>query len=292
MTARQFLALQSARSTAAKLRKHRASYDGNEGFKEQVDVLHGHLSRVDLLAREQAAAAQGTGDLQVVARDQLVNSLLIVSGLGEGWAAATGQTLLRHRLTAHRTELLGWGLRLDVRADNLLQAAREAASLGAVRFGLTTELLDELAGHIVAWTKSSTTREFRDERKTVTQDLGDAVVETMTFLRDVIDPLMRGFLRSDPRFFEEYRNSRRIGGRRTSREEAAAPEAADRTLTPSGPGAMPSQGQGADAGARMVSEGWVVDEDDAADAALEAVLTPTDMESERDSEADRPQLAS
>jgi hypothetical protein len=275
MTARQFLALRSARATAAKLRKHQAAYADLPGFADQVHHLDVLLARIDRLAREQAVAHLGTAAVQAQAREELVDSLVILAGFGEGWAAATGNTLLRHRLATSRTDLLAQGLRLDVRADNLLAAAREALALGADRFGLTHDLVDQTAARLAAWTASATLRDTRDQRKTVTQELGDAVVETMTFLRDVMDPLMRGFLRSAPRFAEEYRHARRIGGRRPAREDQEiAP--LDAVAPPAPPLPVAGPAPAADATADLISEGWVVDEDAAADAALEAVLAPAE----------------
>jgi hypothetical protein len=263
MTTRQFLALQSAKSTLEKLRKHERTYAHNAGLIEQVAKFNEVLAQVTRLAREQAAASDGLTAENSKARENLIDTLPVLTGIGEGWAAAAGHESLRSRLTTNRTELTALGLRLEVNAPVYLEAAREAGNLGAERFGMTEKLLGQLSTQIEQLAAAPTVRGVRDERKTVTQELSDALVEMMAFLSDVLDPLMRAFLLTAPRFYEEYRNSRRIGGRRSGTDKEGE---VDSTLET--PAEVP-----AGTGLQMASQGLVVDEDAEADAALEAALT-------------------
>ena len=269
MTARQFLALQSAKATSEKFRKYKHLYNGNPGFAEQVGKFDGYLSRVNQLAREQAGSAEGLTVENSKAREKLIDTLLVVTGIGQGWAAAAGHETLRRRLTTSRTELIALGLRLDMNAHAYLEAACEARDLGAERFGMTEALLGRLSQQIDQITSAPTVRGVRDERKTVTKELSDALVEMIGFLSEVLDPLMRAFLLTEPRFYEEYRNSRRIGGRRSGGSDSGEEEST-----------VPGAEVPAGTGAQMVSQGLVVDVDAEADAALNATLkkdteTPT-----------------
>jgi hypothetical protein len=220
MTARQFLAFQSAKSTAAKFRRHRLLFAANEWLVEQTDRLNLMIARVTRLAREQAAASTGLTVEQGKARQDLADTLVEVCGLGEGWAASVGNERLRTNLTVTATGLAALGLRIEVVAPTLLTSLREASALGASRSGVTTEVLDALGAQIDRLIASSSVRDLRDERKSATQELSTALLELMTFLRDVLDPAMRSFQRREPRFFEEYRNSRRVGGRKAKEDEA------------------------------------------------------------------------
>jgi hypothetical protein len=215
---------------------------------------------VNRLAREQAASSEGLTVENSKAREKLIDTLLVVTGIGQGWAAAAGHETLRSRLTTSRTELIALGLRLDVNAHTYLDAAREARHLGAERFGMTDALLGRLSEQIDQVTAAPTVRGVRDERKTVTKELSDALVEMMGFLSDVLGPLMRAFLLTEPRFYEEYRNSRRVGGRRSGADNADEEGTVQSAEVPAG------------TGAQMASQGLVVDEDAEADAALNATL--------------------
>jgi hypothetical protein len=162
---------------------------------------------------------------------------------------------------------------------------------------VTTEVLDALGAQIDRLIASSTVRDLRDERKSATQELSTALLELMTFLRDVLDPAMRSFQRREPRFYEEYRNSRRIGGRKpkesddeaTETAEAEADADADAKVkskvdqetkgevtapVAAAPATMvASESKEAEAtGKQMKAEGWVVDQDAEVDAELEKVI--------------------
>jgi len=126
MTSRQFLAYQSAKSSAAKFRRHRVLFAANEGLVEEVTKLDGMIERVTVLAREQAAASRGLTLEQRKVREELIATLVEVGGIGEGWAAAVGDEMLRARLTVTQTGLEAVGLRLEVVAPAILEAAREA----------------------------------------------------------------------------------------------------------------------------------------------------------------------
>jgi hypothetical protein len=293
MTARQFLAFQSAKSTAAKFHRHRLLFAANEWLVEQVDRLNLMIARVTRLAREQAAASTGLTVEQGKARQELADTLVEVCGLGEGWAASVGNERLRTNLTVTPTGLAALGLRIEVVAPTLLTSLREASALGASRSGVTTEVLDALGAQIDRLIASSTVRDLRDERKSATQELSTALLELMTFLRDVLDPAMRSFQRREPRFYEEYRNSRRVGGRKPKESDDEATENADADAEAkvkskvdqetkgevTAPVAAASatmvafEGKEAEAtGMQMKAEGLVVDQDAAADAELEKVI--------------------
>ena len=267
MTTRQYLALQSAKATSAKFHRHRDEFSNNEGLVHEVDRLDLMISRVMNLAKEQAAATKGLTVENGKVREELAETLLEVGGIGEGWAAAKGNEVLRAKLAVTATGLAGLGLKIEVVAPAILEAAQEAASLGADKYGLTPDLLDDLAAQLQRLSVAPTVRDFRDERKTVTSELSAALIELMTFLRDVIDPLMQGYRRRKPRFFEEYRNARRIGGRKAKEEQPAAPAAAEATTTR--PLASPADPAST---AQMQAEGIVLDQDSEADAELDKVL--------------------
>jgi len=173
------------------------------------------------------------------------------------------------KLTTNRSDLSALGLRLDLHATPILKAATEAFGLGASRYGMTQEMLDDLGRQIKAVSKMSTVRDSRDARKTVTMELGKAIVEMMAFLLNVIDPLMNGYQRREPRFFEEYRNSRRIGGKASGKEEEAKEEDSAQAETAK-PYSAPKP-PAASTDEQMTAEGLVVDQDDDADAALAQV---------------------
>jgi len=287
MTARQFLAFQSAKSTAAKFRRFLLLIAFSEWLVEQVRHLETLIERVTLLAREQAAASTGLTAEQSKARQDLVDTLVELCGLGEGWAASVGNERLRTNLVVTPTGLAALGLRIEVVAPALLTGLREAADLGAHRSGLTTEVLDGLAGQIDRLVAATTVRDFRDERKSATQELSNALVELMTFLRDVLDPAMRSFQRREPRFYEEYRNSRRIDSRKTKaedkeeeQEEAQGQETTEPTQAQA-PASAPAPTPPAPARpavTAMREEGIVLDQNAEADAALDKVLGPASDE--------------
>jgi len=139
---------------------------------------------------------------------------------------------------------------------------------------MTQEMLNDLGRQIESVSKMATVRDSRDARKTVTTELGKAIVEMMAFLLNVIDPLMNGYQRREPRFFEEYRNSRRIGGKvaekdeETEEEDSAQAEATKPSPAP--------KAQAASTDEQMTAEGLVVDQDDEADAALAQVTGEND----------------
>jgi len=91
MTTRQFLAYGSAKSTAAKFARHRLLYAANEGLNEEVGKFNALLDRVGELAQEQAAVALGLTTENSKAREDLIDSLVEIAGIGEGWAAAKNQ---------------------------------------------------------------------------------------------------------------------------------------------------------------------------------------------------------
>ena len=281
MTTRQFLAYGSAKSTAAKFARHRLLYAANEGLNEEVGTFNALLERVGDLAQEQAAVAMGLTTENSKAREDLILSLVEIAGIGEGWAAAKGQEILRAKLTTSRSDLSALGLRIELHAAPILKAATEAFNLGASRYGMTQEMLDDLSRQIQTVAKMSTVRDSRDARKTVTTELGKAIVEMMAFLLNVIDPLMNGYQRREPRFFEEYRNSRRIGGKATEKDEETKAEDSAQAETAK-PSTAP-KAQAASTDEQMTAEGLVIDQDDEADAALAQVTgenedTPTARE--------------
>jgi hypothetical protein len=288
MTARQFLAFQSAKSTSAKFRRYHLLIAVNEWLADQVRHLDTLIERVTLLAREQAAASTGLTAEQSKARQDLVDTLVELCGLGEGWAASVGNERLRTNLVVTPTGLAALGLRIEVVAPALLTGLREAADLGAHRSGLTNEVVDGLAGQIDRLVAATTVRDFRDERKSATQELSNALVELMTFLRDVLDPAMRSFQRREPRFYEEYRNSRRIDSRKTKaddkeeeQEEAQGQETTEPTQAPASAPASTPPAPARPAVTAMRAEGMVLDQNAEADAALDKVLgTTSDEEAE------------
>ena len=213
MTSRQFHAYQSAKATAAALRRYRDVYAHNEGMVAEVSRVEAMLERVTHLAQEQLSVTKGGAATGLRARQELIVRLWEVCGIGEGWAAAVGREELRARLTVTEAGLSALGLRILLLAPVLLSAAQEAASLGAARYGLTGEVLADLAGHIERLGVARSSRDAIDERKAVTAELDRALKELMAFLRDVLDPLMQGYRRRAPRFLEAYRLARRIGGR-------------------------------------------------------------------------------
>jgi hypothetical protein len=266
MTARQFHAFQSAKSTAAKFRRHWPLVAANEWFVDQVTELDRLVERVGRLAREQAAASTGLTAEQGKARQDLVNTLVELCGLGEGWAASARHERLRTGLAVTPSGLTALGLRIEVVAPALLGRLREAASLGAQRCGLTPEVLDGLAAQIHRLTSGATVRDARDERKSTTQELNAAVIEMLTFLRDVLDPAMRFFQRSEPRFYDEYRNARRVDGRNAKADapEESGFEAPPVAAAPADDSALTSTA--------MQAEGLVLDQNAEADAELDHVL--------------------
>ena len=283
MTARQFLAFQSAKSTAAKFRRHRLLIAANEWLVEQVDRLDVMIERVTNLAREQAAASTGLTAEHGKTRQDLVDTLVEVCGLGEGWAASVGHERLRTNLTVTPTGLAALGLRIEVVAPALLVGLREASSLGAYRSGVTGEVLEDLAAQVDRLIRSTTVRDARDERKSATQELSNALIELMTFLRDVIDPAMRSFQRREPRFYEEYRNSRRVDQRKTKGEEKDEETGNGETESPkeatSGTTGTTVAATTETASASVMrEEGMVLDQNAEADAALDKVLGESSAE--------------
>jgi hypothetical protein len=293
MTTRQFLALQSAQATSAKFHRHHEVYADNEGLAEEVVTLDGMIDEVTDLAKQQAEVAKGLTVEQGRAREELVATLVEICGIGEGWAAKVKNDVLHAQLTVTATELTALGLKIGLVAPTLFEAARRAADLGAARYGLTEARLADLEGKIRQLVQAPTVRDRRDERKAVTEGLNTALVTLMTYLQDVIDPMVRAYERTEPRFYTEYRNSRRVGGRKSKESEASETSDASDASEEEAEGVAETPVAATDSGAtrgqavpaaaaqlspaeeirvKMAAQGLVVDQDAEADAALDHVL--------------------
>jgi hypothetical protein len=96
---------------------------------------------------------------------------------------------------------MGPGLTGHARA--IWEIGTRSLSLGASHYGLTPKMLTQLEAAIVVCDEADILPE------SATAALRGGVDRLSFFLRDVMDPLMRGFLLSAPEFYTEYVEARK-----------------------------------------------------------------------------------
>jgi hypothetical protein len=177
------------------LLKHESCYQGIEGFKDQVAVFRRlaerALARKQREGRDTALSPESAG---------LIQALLVVSGPLEAWAAIIGEEVVRCQAGAQRRELRAMGSGLSGHAQALSAIGAEAIKQGASHYGLTSSMLDDLNERIRAYDAASCEG---------VPTLRSATDQLSFFLRDVMDPLVRGFLIRAPEFCADYRKARK-----------------------------------------------------------------------------------
>lgn len=202
MHRRRHLVLHTLHPLSNCLKDHEAVYRNVPGFTEQVAVFH-RLAAAAALQTEHCLDGRPhlPQDLRDV-RESLIQTICSVSGPLAGWAAVIGDESLRGQLVRTAAELRAMGPTLSDHARAIAAIGRCTLTQGAGHYGLTELALERLLRE---------TREFEtrvDACPDAFQTLHGAAEELHAFLRQVLDPLVSGFLLSAPHFCAAYRQAR------------------------------------------------------------------------------------
>ncbi len=203
MTRRHALLLRSLPLLAECLQTHENVYLAVPGFAEQVTVFRRLAIKAQL--QEQCSLRIDTElpiDLQL-AREALIQACRAVSGPLAGWAAVIGDERLRNQVNSTPDELRAIGQGLIDHARAIAAIGRRTLPQGAGHYGVTKIALERLDQETEAF--SAAVGGFPG----ALPSLRTASDQLRFFLRDVMDPLVDGFLLSAPGFCAAYRQARK-----------------------------------------------------------------------------------
>ena len=203
MTRRLQLVLLSVPSIQACLERHRSCYRPIAGFVDQVIVFERLAGRAVSL-KHRLTEGEVEEELPLDADSEaLIDAVLVASGPLEGWTAIIGDEGLRCQVSSKKHELRAMGPGLTGHARAIWEIGSQVIDRGANHYGLTSKMLTQLEEKIAICEEAPILAE------SAPRALRGAVERLSFFLRDVMDPLMRGFLLSAPEFYTEYVTARK-----------------------------------------------------------------------------------
>jgi len=203
MTRRQQLVLLSVPSIQSCLERHRACYRPIAGLVDQVTMFERLAARAVSL-KQRADESDPEEEVPLDAdTEALIEAVRIASGPLEGWTAIIGDETLRCQVGSTKSELRAMGPGLTGHARVIWEIGSRSLDRGAGHYGLTSKMLSRLEETIAVCDQADILPESANRA------LCGAVDRLSFFLRDIMDPLMRGFLRSAPEFYVEYVEARK-----------------------------------------------------------------------------------
>jgi hypothetical protein len=185
------------------LRRHETIYRGVPGFTEQVEIFRRLATEAETQAERCLDSSPDLPTNLREIRETLIQTVCAVSGPLAGWAAIIGDESLRSQFSSTPQELRAMGAGLGDHARAIAAIGRCTLGQGAGHYGLTEIALERLHQETLRF------EETLERCPEAFHSLRSAAEELHVFLRDVMDPLVRGFLLSAPGFCAAYRHARK-----------------------------------------------------------------------------------
>ncbi len=187
-----------------------------------------------MLAEEQERNNQGLAINKERVRDLLIDTMQIVGTQVKSWAAVNQEDALFAQIETSKAKLRRQGFKLTEKATALEALAAERLTELA-DYGVTQAWLDELTARAEAYEEMVVApRSAIAQRKTLTAMITREVKELRRFMREVIDTMLRQFGRTEPQFYLDYKNARRIvrtGSRSRQSDDEVVSETASSRVT-------------------------------------------------------------
>jgi len=185
------------------LQTHESVYQRVPGFAEQVTVFRRLAIKMQLQEqRVLRSEIEVPIDIQAI-RDSLIQACRAVSGPLAGWAAVIGDESLRCQVASTPEALRAMGPALIDQARTIAAIGRRTLNQGAAHYGVTKSALEHLDQAADAF--EAAVASFPE----AVPSLRTASDHLRFFLRDVMDPLVEGFLLTAPEFWSAYRQARK-----------------------------------------------------------------------------------
>jgi hypothetical protein len=211
MQKRQYEQMNAADNTLAVLEKNAAITGTVPAIGVVARDIRERMTLVGTYVEEQERNQKGLTELKNTARTNLVNVTLTVCGQLKSFGKRSGKADVRERASEPRSAWMKVPQsKLGERAKAILELAREhRAELTA--FGMTDALLTKMETEIAAFAAELLVpREVINRRKTITGLVAAEMKEVCTVLREELDPLMRQFEATHPKFYANYHHARAL----------------------------------------------------------------------------------
>jgi cob(I)alamin adenosyltransferase len=235
MEKKQYEQMNAADSTLAVLQKNTAITGTVPAIGDAANDIRERMKLVGTYVEEQERNQKGLTELKNQARTNLVNVTLTVCGQLRSFGKRSGNADVRERASEPRSAWLRVPQsKLGERAKAILGLAREHRT-ELTAFGTTDALLTQMETDMAAFAAALLVpREVINRRKTITGLVAAEMKEVCTTLREELDPLMRQFEATHPKFYANYHNARTLvdlpviprARRQASRRAADAKKAA------------------------------------------------------------------
>lgn len=211
MTNRQYAQVNAARCTLEVFYKDEEIIAPYEGITEIVGKVEDKIIDIEELVEAQERDKTGVTENKEIARRNLVDIVMIVSGKLMPLGKAKNDADLVQRASATKSDWLRVPQsKLAERAGGMLTLAQNHQTVLA-KYGPIEQNITTLEAQIKAFKEELTKpRDVINRRKTTTTQIRKETGNLMRILRDELDPLMREFEASHPKFFQDYHNARAL----------------------------------------------------------------------------------
>jgi cob(I)alamin adenosyltransferase len=211
MEKKQYVQKNAADNTLVVLDDHTAITGTVPAMGDVIADIRERMTRIGTYVEIQERDRRGLTEEKNEARAKLVDVTMTVCGQLKSFGRRSGDADVRQRAAEPRSAWMKIPQsKLGERAKAILGLAREHRA-ALTPFGTTDALLETMEAEIATFEAALLVpRDLINRRKTITSLIAAEMKEVCTVLREELDPLMRQFEATHPRFYADYHNARAL----------------------------------------------------------------------------------